>query len=193
MSKLVQIRKTIVIDGVSYPDNRDISVDNVISAGGLIPAGIAATAGADGVMTMPTGHGFTDNQVVCVSGTFGAYYNGTVSNAGANAITISGGAGDALPTSGAVVVSLQVEIDIAFLGTNMIALSIGGTIPVCVTLETASAVQLVKSTAANSAYQWDSGSGDANPVTGDAITKAHAYNLGTTSASISIIVAYDND
>ena len=177
MPKTILVRKSFVIDGVLYTDNRYLPVDNLINGGGLIiPAGIAATAGSAGVMTMPTGHGLQNLDVVCVSGSFGSYYNGVVSNAGTNVITVSGGAGDALPTSGAVVVSKQTEIDIAFLGTNAQIISMGGDIAMKITLETASVVELVKTTPAAGAYQWDIGSGDACPVTGDAITKAHVYN-----------------
>ncbi|MFA6451717.1 MAG: hypothetical protein WCX65_19755, partial [bacterium] len=186
-------RNSFIGGGIQAINNRDITVDNLINATESIPVGIAATAGAAGVMTMPTGHGFTDGQVVCVSGTFGAYYNGTVSESGANLITVSGGAGDALPVSGAVVVSLQVEIDLGVLGTNVAALSMGADIALLTTLEAAASVCLAKSTIANGAYQWDSGNGETNPITGDAIVKAHCYNLGIVAGTATIMVGYNND
>lgn len=193
MSQTFSIRNSFIGGGITAINNREITVDNLINATEAIPVGVAATAGSAGVMAMPTGHGFTDGQVVCVSGTFGAYYNGIVSSAGANAITVASGAGDALPTSGAVVVSLQVEIDLGVLGTNVGALSIGGDIALCITLEAAAAVSLAKSTAANGAYQWDSGNGETNPITGDAIVKAHCYNRGIVAGTATIMVGYDND
>jgi hypothetical protein len=187
------IRKSLIGGGLNSIDNREVTADNLINASESIPVGVAATAGSAGVMTMPTGHGFTDNQVVCVSGSFGAYYNGVVSSAGANAITVSGGAGDALPTSGAVVVSLQVEIDLAFSGTQLAVLSMGGDIPLQMTLEVAASVQLARGTVTNGAYQWDSGNGEANPITGDAIVKAHVYNKGIIAGTATIMVGYNND
>jgi hypothetical protein len=193
MSQTFNIRNSFIGGGITAIDNREISADNLINATEAIPVGVAATAAAAGEMVMPTGHGFTDGQTVCVSGTFGAYYNGVVSLAGANTITVSGGAGDALPVTGAVVVSLQVEIDLGVLGTNVVALSMGGDIALCLTLEAAAAVSLAKSTAANGAYQWDSGNGETNPITGDAIVKAHCYNLGIVAGNATIMVGYNND
>jgi hypothetical protein len=193
MSQIFNIKKSIGGGGITVTDNRDVTADNIIIGSEPIPAGVAGTGAAASAITMPTGHGFTDGQVVCVSGTFGAYYNGTISLSGQNTITVTGGAGDTLPTSGAVVVSLQVEIDMGFLGTNMAVISVGGDIALETTLETSGAVQLVKATAANASYQWDSGSGDVNPITGDAIVKAHVYNRGVAAGTITILVGYDND
>jgi hypothetical protein len=189
----ISIRNSFIGGGLSLENNRDIEADNIITASESIPAGIEATAAAAGEMVMPTGHGLVNGDVVCVSGAFGAYYNGVVSLAGANTITVTGGAGDALPVSGDVIVSIQVEIDLAFSGTQLAALSVGGDIPLEITLETSGAVALAKSTEAGGAYQWDSGNGEANSVTGDAIIKAHVYNRGIESGTATIMAGYDND
>ncbi|MDD5729453.1 MAG: hypothetical protein PHV59_12915, partial [Victivallales bacterium] len=179
--------------GITASNTREITADNLLNASESIPVGIAATAGAAGVMTMPTGHGLQNGDKVAVSGAFGVYYNGEVSEAGANAITVSGGAGDALPVSGDVVVAKQVEIDLAFDGTQLAALSLGGDISLAITLETSATVALAKSTIGNGAYQWDSGNGETNPITGDDIVKAHVYNRGIVAGTATIMVGYDND
>lgn len=189
----IYARNAFTGNGVSASDNRDIVYDMLISGGETLSAGITGTAGATGAMTVLAGHGLTDNDVVCVSGTFGENYNGTVTGAGATGFTVSGGTGDALPVTGAVVISKQVELDIAFTGANLVALSVGATQPMLFTLEDAGGVELMKITVANGAYMWDSGNGDDNPVTGDSITVAHCYNLGVTAGTASVTVAYDND
>lgn len=189
----IYVRDQFIGGGITAYNNREITVDNIIKGGEAIPAGVTGTAGAAGAVTLLAGHGLTAGDEVCVSGAFGVNYNADVDAAGATGLTLSAGVGDAIPTSGAVIISKQVEIDIAFAGTQMAALSMGGSIPLEMTLETSGAVSLAKETVANGAYRWDSGNGESNPVTGDDIVKAHVYNLGIVAGTCTILVGYDND
>ena len=192
MSQSFSIRNSFIGGGVKVDHVRTIPADNLIYATEDIPAGVAGTAGNAGVMTLAEGHGFVDNDVVCVSGTFGSYYNGVVSSAGATSITVSSGAGDSLPTAGAVVICKKTELDIVFSGSDAVVIFLGGPVALTSTLEDAGGVELVRETSAGGAYQWDLDNGDANPVTGDSIIKAHVYNRGTVASTVSIMVGYNN-
>ena len=187
------IRGQLIGAGITVNDNRDINVDNSINGSDTIPAGATGVAGAEGSIDLLAGHGITAGDFVCVSGVFGENYNAEVLTAGATGISVVAGDGDALPASGSVIVSKQSEIDLGVLGTNAALLSISGDVPLLTTLETSDSVALAKTTIAGGAYRWDSGCGEANPVTGDSIVKAHVYNLGTVAGAVRIMVGYDND
>ena len=189
----VSIRNSIAMAGTTAQDNKTLEVDNVVNASESIVAGDAGTAGAAGVMTLASGHGITDNNTVAVIWASGYRYGCTVSSYDSTSVTLTGGAGDTLPTSGAVVVAVQQEIDLAFAGAQLKALSMGGDIDLIIALEDAGGVELVKQISANEAYQWNSENGEANPVTGDDIIKATAYAQSTTAGTATILVAYDND
>jgi hypothetical protein len=105
--------------GSSIPMQLTELVDNVLKLNGVIPAGVAGTAGAAGVMTLGSSHGFTDADVVMCTWATGRRYACTISAYDGTTVTLATGTGDELPTSGAVVVSKLLEIDLAVLGTNV--------------------------------------------------------------------------
>lgn len=186
-------RSSKIGGGVTGFDNRDITYDAMITAVATIPSGVAGTAGATGAMAMPTGHGFANSDVVSVSGTFGVNYGGVVSGAGTNTITVSGGTGDTLPVTGAVVVAEVIEMDVAVNGDNIRLLHVGGDIATQFTLEDAGGIELAKATVASGGFQWDYGNGYDNPIAGDSIIKANIYNRGTTAGTMTVMIGYDND
>lgn len=189
----ISVRNSIIAAGETFQDNKSLEVDNIINASESIVAGDAGTAGAAGVMTLASGHGITDADTVAVIWAAGYRYGCTVSSYDSTSVTLTGGAGDTLPTSGAVVVAVQQEIDLAFSGTELKALSISSDCDVIATLEDAGGVELVKSISADSAYQWNYQNGEANPVTGDDIVKAHIYAKTANSGTAKILVGYDNN
>lgn len=190
----ISIRNSMIGGGTTANNTRSITIDNVIQASETIAAGKAGTAGAAGVMTLGSSHGFTDADTVSVYWSTGFRYGCAVSSYDGTTITVNGatGAGDSLPTSGAVVCAKAVEVDIAFSGSALAALSAGADIACGITLEDAGGVELAKNIAVNGAYQWDSGNGEANPVTGDSIVKANVYNKSATAGTVTILVGYDN-
>lgn len=189
----ISIRNSILGGGLVLEDNKSLDVDNIITATESIQAGVAGTAGSAGAMTLAEGHGITDSDIVAVTWATGKRYGCTVSNSGATSITVSSGTGDTLPTSGAVVISKKTEIDLAFSGTNLSALSMGADIATMITLEDAGGVELYKAISANEAYQWNANNGETNPVTGDSIIRANVYNQGTSAGTAKILAAYNND
>lgn len=194
MSNTISIRNLTQVAGKNLTDTRAVTADNLIDSTETVPAGVAGVAGLAGAMTsLPTGHGLTDADIVCVTWAAGYRYNCTLSSTGANATTVAAGAGDTLPTSGAVVISKQAELDVGVLGTNLAYLFLGCDVAAVITLESTGAVEIAVSVAAGGAYQWDSGTGIANPVTGDAIVKSHYYAKTATAGTAQLFMAYDND
>jgi hypothetical protein len=189
----VSIRNSMSLAGTTAQDNKTLEVDNIISATEDIVAGDSGTAGESGVMTLSSGHGITDANTVAVIWALGYRYGCTVDSYGDTSVTLSGGAGDTLPTSGAVVVSVQSEIDLAFAGAQLQALSMGGDIALIIALEDVGGVELVKAIDANAAYQWNSENGETNPVDADNIIKATAYAQSTTAGTATVLAAYNND
>ena len=190
----IYIKNQISGAGITIDDQRTITADNVLNAGetSLIPAGIAGTAGSAGVMTVATGHGLQNSDVVAVSGAFGVYYNATISQAGTNVVTVSGGAGDALPTSGAVVISKKTPIDFSVTGANLQLISIGADTSIIATLEDADSVNLVVTAQSGGAYTRDAGNGATNPLAGDSVTVCNVYNASMIAGLVKIIIAYNN-
>lgn len=193
MSQNFYVRTSFITGGLTAESNRTIVADNFINATETIPAGLAGTAGSAGVMTLLAGHGITNSDIVSVYWATGFAYNCTVGSAGATEITVTGVEGDALPTSGAVVICKVTEVDISVLGTDVKALFAGGDVMLGIAFEDAGGVELFRTTATNTAYEWDTASGDANPITGDSIIKANVYNRSTTAGSVTIAIGYDNN
>lgn len=188
------IKNITTVLGMSVQADRILTPHQAINSNGIaIAAGKAGTAGAAGVMTLGVGHGITDAMLVTLSWAAGVRYNCTVSSYDSTTITLTGGAGDALPVAGAVVASVPAQIDVSFLGTNLKALSVGADVNAHFTLQNADTVHLAKSVAAESAYQWDSGNGEANPITGDPILCLYISNRSATAGVLKYIIAYDND
>lgn len=190
--KTITIRTTVEIEGRNVSSVGTETVNNVLSGSGTLLAGIAATAGSAGVMTLAEGHGLTDADVVMVTWAAGRRYNCTLSSTGSTSTTVGSGAGDSLPTVGAVVIAKQLEIDAAVLGTNVDFLMLKSDVDALITLETDAAVQLVKDIEAGDTFIWRESSQEANPITGDAITKAHCYSKGVVAGNIAIEIGYDN-
>lgn len=187
-------RHTITINGESFANNSTLTSDSALAFGEIsgIAAGVAGTAGEAGVMTMPEGHGFTDGQYVCVTWATGKHYNAILSSCGATSITVGSGDGDALPTSGAVVVALKTAITAAFSGTDVVALAVSSTAAALVSINDAGGVELALDLEANKSFIWTDEDGSTNPVTGDSIIVANAYATTTTAGTVKLGVALNN-
>lgn len=191
-AQTISVVASITGGGQVLQSSRNVSVDNVIVAAEAIAAGKTGTAGAAGVMTLGTGHGLTTANVVSVTWAVGRRYDCSITAYDSTTITLGTGAGDSLPTAGAVVVSSKTEIDLAFNGAELQAISIGGDQPFIVALEDVSTVKLEVDTVANSTYQWDSGNGVTNPLAAAAPIKANAYAKAAVAGTLKILVGYLN-
>lgn len=177
-----------------YLDEGTETPDNALKLGETagVAAGLAGTINGSAVVTLDSGHGITNDSIVCVTWVGGYRYNCTVSNAGATAITIGGGAGSTLPTSGAVAVSVKTVITQTWDGTKTTLIILSCSVAAIITIEDGSTVHLAASVAAGGAYIWDSIDGTASPIDSDTPTKLHVYNCSTTSGVAKILIGVSN-
>ena len=134
----------------------------------------------------------------------GVRYGMTVANVATNTLSLDGGARDALPVNTtAIVVTEQVVINTQIDGD---AVQLFGVCAEYVDANSTAKAHIVFHDAANAAikeidltanipYVWDVGSGDTNPLTGNAITHSHASNgsiISTEAATLKVISLDDS-
>jgi hypothetical protein len=148
------------------------------------------TDNTDGELTMAAGHGITTAAVIDLYWTGGVRYGVVVGTVATNAVPISGGAGDNLPTNNTVITAVvQKSINIAIDGdeTDIIAVVVE---TVDKTLRTAAHVQFRDASndeiaeidfITNIPQVWDIAGGSANPYTGDPITNLKASQANVTA------------
>ena len=170
-----------------------------------LPVGKAGTLGTrtddnTGIVTS-NAHGYNNADVVDVYWNGGVHYGMTVSNVATNALDIDAGAGDNLPEANvAVVVTKQVQINTVIDGdtSKMIAICAEYANSLSVTAAhldfqdsgnvTVKEIDLV----ANQPYTWDGNSGQANPLTGNAIARCMASS-GDTAENCTMKIATLDD
>jgi hypothetical protein len=159
------------------------------------------TDNTDGELTMTTGHGITTGQIIDLYWTGGVRYGVIVGTVATNAVPISGGAGDNLPTaSTAITAVVQLSVNLAIDGdeTDILAVIFETT---DTSIRTAAHIQFRDASndeiaeidfVTNVPQVWDIAGGSANPFTGDPITnlKVSQANSSTT-ATLKIIGVQD--
>jgi hypothetical protein len=152
------------------------------------------TDNTDGELTMATSHGITTAAVIDLYWTGGVRYGVVVGTVATNAVPISGGAGDNLPTNmTAITAVVQKSINLAIDGdeTDILAVVLETTNK---SLRTAGHVQFRDASndeiaeidlVTNVPQVWDIAGGSANPFAGDPIT-----NLKATQANVTTTETY---
>jgi len=143
-----------------------------------------------GTLTMDSGHGITDGQIVDIYWSGGVQRTVTVGTVSTNSVPFDLGIGDNLPiATTAVTVCVQKAINLAIDGDNadIVAVILE---TVDKSLRTAANVQFLDAAAdviaeidlvANVPQVWDIEGGSANPFTGDPITNLKATQGNSTS------------
>lgn len=143
-----------------------------------------------GTLTMDSGHGLTDADVIDVYWDGGVQYGVVVGTVSTNSVPIDTGTGDDLPTtSTAITAVVQSSINLAVDGDNadLIAISVE---TLDTSIRTAAHLQLRDSSDAeiaeidlvtNVPQVWDIAGGSANPFTGNPITNLKASQANSTS------------
>jgi len=182
------------IGATTLRSSRVLTVDNAIELSEDIPAGVAGVAGAAGVMTLAEGHGITDADTVSVSWASGERHDCAVSAYDSTTITVNGatGAGNTLPTSGAVTVSVKTVIQASVNADNLAGMGFSADISAIASVHDGSGELISPSFEANSGFNWDSDGGETNPLAGEAPTLINVYNKGTTAGTFQGFYAYDN-
>jgi len=153
-------------------------------------AGTVTSGTADRLLTLGADHGIIQGAIVGVFWSAGQRIDMEVSAVGSTTITVAAadGAGDAFPANTtAITVGVRVEsASVAFLATNMQMLSVSAKSRAGVDLvSSVPASLLAVKIAAGECYEWASGTGPANPITGT-VAAANCYNGATAAAEILI-------
>jgi hypothetical protein len=154
------------------------------------------TDNTDGELTMAAGHGITTAAVIDLYWTGGNRYGVVVGTVATNAVPISGGSGDNLPTAAtAITAVVQKAINILIDGdeTKIIGMALE---TIDKTLRTAGHVQFRDASnaeiaaidlVANVPQIWDIEGGSANPFTGNLITNLRASQGGSAAGESYIL------
>lgn len=147
-----------------------------------------------GVITLGSGHGITDADIVDVYWSAGVQYGCTVTSYDSTTITVDLGSGDNLPTQdSAVTVGVQVTIDTDFDGDNLEAVLMHCDQKAHLDFQDSGDATLGEfDLTANEAFTWLSGTGTANPLTGNPVDDVKVSNGGTTAATLKIIALIDS-
>jgi hypothetical protein len=160
-----------------------------------LPAGLAGSSvhgATDSVITLATGHGLTTASVVSVAWTGGKRIGMTVSAYDGTSITVtnSTGVGDTYPsgTVDVIVCTATAVPDIGFDGDEAKFLLVMSDQRATLDfLDSGAASLLSKEIAiAGDAYYWSLASGVANPLTGNAVASAKAYNHSIAVTTITV-------
>ncbi len=201
---IASIQKTISGGGISISSLISRTGDGQIGRDPILPAGKAGTLSTrtddnTGVATLSEGHGIADADVVDVfwtnaDGTYGVRYGMTVGTVAGTAVPIDGGAGDNLPAEDyAIVVTKQVEVNVAFDGDNAKVLAVHANKLAHVDFQDAGSASLLALTLApNEAFDWADATGADRPITGNAVATVKAScGDSANDATLKIIVLED--
>lgn len=191
--------------GTTYDDAVTVSADNAVKT--IKSAMAAAKVGAlttytdtnTGVLTMNSGHGFTDSVRLDVywtlSGVNYARRGMTVGTVATNSVPIDGGAGDDLPPDETPITAMVPTAEaVTLTGNNVVGLVAYSSKSALVVFTDGSDVEKAAIHIAGDGYSyiWDSDTGVTNPLAGDTPTKiyfSHGYSGGT--ADVESVVLYN--
>ncbi len=189
----INVTQSVTIGGVTIAGQYTQSGESPLAYEPVtpLPAAKAGTLSTrtdanTGVLTLGSGHGLQENDVVSVFWASGSRYNLDVGTpSGATLVPIDGGAGDDLPTQGtAITVCLQTEAEFLFSGDNAKVIAISANRRAVVLLAGSDdTVHLPADIQAGGSYQWN-GQG-ANPVSGDSVAKLVMAN-GDASQALTV-------
>lgn len=146
-----------------------------------------------GTLTMDSGHGFTDGQVIDIYWSGGVQRSAVIGTVATNSVPFDSGIGDNLPADEtAITAVVQKSINLAIDGDNadIVAIILE---TVDKTLRTAANVQFKDAAAdviaeidlvTNVPQVWDIEGGSSNPFTGDPITNLKASQANETTTEI---------
>lgn len=195
MTTSLTARQTINVAGRNFVTLKTVSADGYAIKDVSITAAKTGTLTTrtdanTGTLTMSSGHGITDGQIIDIYWNGGVQRTVTVGTVSTNSVPIDLGIGDDLPsTSTAVTVHVQVEETFLITGSDVQALVFEadqlGTIILAASDNTEILAQTIGSSTSEEgkAYVWLTGRDGTNPVTGDSIAKAIFTNSSSTTAA----------
>lgn len=154
------------------------------------------TSDTAGTLTMTTGHGFTDGQVIDIYWADGRCSKATIGTVATNSVPFTGATGDVLPiATTAITAMVQHTEAVAFLDASLVALFVGAvTAACCVTFYASggSAVGAVRVPAASDGvspehYMWDEDGGVTIPVSDDVATIGLTHGDSDNARVVSVL------
>lgn len=176
-----------------------ITVESTLEAG---KAGTLSTRTSDtaGTLTLGADHGITDGEVIAIFWPSGVAYLATVGTVDGTSVPFTGAAGDALPEEDAAIVADVMEAhDVEFDGDDLEMLVATFRERGVVVFEDWSgsggdgdAVLDAADIAANEAYLFIADTGEANPLTGNAVDQVWIANGDPSNSSLFKLAALYN-
>lgn len=199
------IQQTVAVGGLSIQSTVNREAEGQIGQSVALPAAKSGTLSTrtndtDGTLTLEADHGITDSEVINIfwmdaEGVYHCAYGATVGTVDGNDVPFTGASGDVLPTKDdAITASLVVEIDIDFDGdlAEMIAAGCNKLSHIAFRDVTPTVLKPVLLLAAEG-WNWASGQGITNPLTGNPVNDVLASNgEATAEATLQIGVLYDS-
>jgi hypothetical protein len=173
--------------------NKTLSADSLLQkrlsvAGAKTGTLTTRTDDDTGSLTMAASHGIITGDTIDVYWSGGSRRGMTVGTVATNVVPIDGGTGDVLPAATtSITAQVVTEEPLVFAGDDATGIVVYAEAKSIVRLFTAGGEQFARHLEAGQVYIWSFGSGETNPVAGDAITELHV-SQGSTTADQEIFV-----
>lgn len=194
------ITSNIAIGGVSFSSSNTIEDSGQISTDITLTAGDSGTLSTrtnntEGELTLSTGHGISTGQKINLYWSGGYRYGVTVGTVNVNAVPISGGAGDNLPSQTTVITaSLCTTINLDVIGNDVSMIIAQSTEAGNITFyEAGDAVIANVVLTAGYAWTWDEDNGYTNPLAGKTVIYALAATSSTSASAFKVALLYDSE
>jgi len=194
------ISSNVSLAGISIQSLITREAEGQISHAVDLPAGKAGTlttrtSDTVGEATLGTGHGILTSDVVDVYWDGGVRYGVTVGTVAGNIVPLTdSGDGDNLPAQGtALVVCKQISINTDFDGDDAVMFAVHATKRSHVDFQDSGSNSLeAVDLPANEVWWWAEGTGETNPLTGNAVDKVQVSNGTAEAATLKIGVLYES-
>jgi len=201
MTVAASIQKTMNLGGITFNQSSAPTGDGmIVHSVSIAPAdaGNLTTRTDDdtGIVTVDdSGHSFVELDRVDVYWSGGCRRGMDVGTVSGSTVAIDGGSGDNLPVEDTEVTIMEpIAFDVSLLGTNAVAILLAtaklGQFTFCASDDTE---HFQKELGEGDSYEWHSGNGTTNPITGDQIDIVYVSHGDTAAVTMKVGVLYDND
>ena len=205
MSTSVSFKQTAVFPGIRIETNDNVAYAGTNTQRVTVPAALSFTVTARTDATnfeishADSTHGLTTSDLVDLFWEDGARYGCTISTVDSETLTITGGAGDDIPTTAVadgleVATSAGVNVDLDLDGDLAKLIALSASQRGAVEFRTASTSSLLcKVPGSYKGYVWASTTGVTNPFAGDTLSLVRLSNASVLTASEVLIgILYDS-
>jgi len=189
------VNNQVTVAGKTFNAQRTVTSDGAVIVDPALAAAVAGslstrTDNDTGVLALASGHGVTTGARLDLYWSGGKRYGMTVGAVSGTSVPVDGGAGDNLPTAATSVTAMVPQLeDFAVDAADLQALLVGCDSPAVVVIRDGSAATIaaIYVSGSTGAYQWDSGSGVANPFDTDNAVDVYVSHGGTASKQVNLV------